>query len=57
MRFWLLFKLFKESIASTYKTASPVDYLIGRLSTSDYPPLVKLRENPAFIQMIEQNKQ
>ena len=47
----------KESIASTYKTASPVDYLIGRLSTSDYPPLVKLRENPAFIQMIEQNKQ
>lgn len=49
-------EVLKESIASTYKTASPVEYLIERLSTSDYPPLVKLRENPAFIQMIEQNK-
>ena len=50
-------EVLKEIIASTYKTASPTEYLIGRLSASDYPPLVKLRKNPAFIQMIEQNKQ
>ena len=50
-------EVLKESIASTYKTASPIEYLIGRLSISDYPPLVKLRKSPAFMQMIKRNKQ
>lgn len=50
-------EVLRGNIASTYKTASPIECLIGRLSTSDYPPLVKLRESPAFMQMIKRNKQ
>ena len=46
-------EVLKEELDRTYQTYSPVEYLIHRLATSNYPHLAKLREFPEYIAMLE----
>ncbi|MBQ7499389.1 MAG: helix-turn-helix transcriptional regulator [Clostridia bacterium] len=46
-------EVLKEELDRTYQTYSPVEYLIHRLATSNYPHLAKLREFPEYMAMLE----
>ena len=49
-------EVLKESLTRTYKSYTPIEHLINRLSTSSQPSLAKLRENAEYMKMIEKYK-